>query len=351
MDEENFNVNAQDVVVNEEAEKETSRIDDFLSDLDYENSESDARIALQRLEIYNVQYKPVYDQYLSKIKDVINSFEDERARTIPVYQKELTLENREEAERIKAMPEYQELQQSCELYMDLSDTVQSDEIKKMPKLLKKMPENLRFLYFGQLQDFEQICKREMKFQKNIFKSVFLFVVCLAVLYVFSHYLDSLNWSWWGRFILSSIIMFILPEFILRYLLFLKIKDDIILLTKEYNEAKESDSLQKMASVLKKTASFTLCSIMYTLLRKVYWCAAIVIFMLPSWGDFSWLGWKTPITLAGIVALICVIVWSFMFYEARKVAKRYTTYMKDFEDFTSQYDEYRKFKKSAEGAKE
>ena len=330
MDEENFNVNDQDVVVNEEAEKETSSIDDFLSDLDYENSEYDAQIALLRLEIYNVHYKPVYDKYVSKIKDVINSFEDERARTIPVYQKELTLEDREEAERIKAMPEYQELQQSCELYMNLSDEVQSGEIKKMTELLEKIPENLRYLYFEQLHDFEQGCDKEVKIQKNIIKSVFLFLIYWAGLFVFSYYWDSLNWSWWGKGISFIAIMFIFHK-LSRMNMNSKIQLD-------------------MKHIQKDEIYFGILFLMAILSGIMYLCVAFVSFMLPSWGSFSWRGWKTPIVLAVVIALICVIVLSFIFYVFHKIAKRAAVYMKDFEDFTSQYNEYRKFKKSAEGAK-
>ncbi|MBR2209341.1 MAG: hypothetical protein IJ859_11090 [Synergistaceae bacterium] len=276
-------------------------------------------------------------------QDIAVNADDERARTLPVYQKELTLEDMEEAEKIKAMPEYQELEQSCESYMGSSDEVQSGEIKKMPELLKKIPENLRSLYFEQLHDFEQICEKEVKLKKNILSSVFLFVVCLAVLFVLLHYLDSSNWL--GRFILSSIIMLTLPEFILRHLLFLGNY------TKEAEKPNENDSLPKKTSFMKKTAPFVLWYVMYILLRIVCWCAVIVISMFPSWGSFSWLGWKTPIALAVIVALICVIIWSFMFNLVHKIAKRAAVYVKDFENFTSQYEKYRNFKKSAEGAKE
>ena len=270
-------------------------------------------------------------------QDVVENEEDERARTIPVYQKELTLEDREEAERIKAMPEYQELEQSCESYMYLSDTVQSGEIKKMPELLKKLPENLRSLYFEQLHDFEQTCEIEVKLQKITSMSILGVVIYLAVLSVFSHYWDSLNWSWWGKGISFIVIMYILPKFFAKLLNLCrgtKLPSDI-------NIYLQKDLLNYCGALV--GTSIPLCI--------MYLCGAFAIFMLPSWRDFSWLGWKTPIAWAVVIALICVIVWFGKFDLLHKMGNRAAVYVKNFEDFTSQYDEYRNFKKSAEGAKE
>ena len=239
---------------------------------------------------------------LAEIDSVINGF-DAKTRTVLAFNKDLTLESKEEAERIKAMPEYQELQKSFKLYMNLSDTVQSEEIKKMPELLKKIPENLRALYFEQLHNFEQAREKEIHKQGiAIVRLIIGFAVCFGALFVFHRYWDG--WNWWGLKGISSAIMLILPVF-------------------TFEEGKENEPLAGM-----------------------YWFVAFLSFMLPSWEKSSWVGWKTMIVIVGALVLRLGVVLVGRFNQFTKARKRAITYMKDFEYLTSQCDEYRNFKHSA-----
>ncbi|MBR1658187.1 MAG: hypothetical protein IJ697_06955 [Synergistaceae bacterium] len=156
-----FDINARTVTsrigkttfdTREEAEKareEVFKINKLLYGLDYEHSEEDAKKALERLEGYEPGFRRIFDDYLDMVQALVSSFNTE-ASTVSFNGISVVLE-REEADKVKAMPEFSELVSCWEKYK----TERTDgALNHIANLLQKMPQKIRKSYWGMMSEFE-----------------------------------------------------------------------------------------------------------------------------------------------------------------------------------------------------
>ncbi|MBQ2617405.1 MAG: hypothetical protein IJF90_11170 [Synergistaceae bacterium] len=165
------------------AREEVLEINKLLYGLDYEHSEDDARKALERLEGYSPNFRRIFNDYLDKLKSLLSSFDNE-ASTVSFSGQTVVLD-REEAEKVKAMPEFNELTVSWEEYKaERTDGA----LNHIAELLEKMPSKIRKSFWGLMSEFET---EQKKMVSNVGSPLKWGLVFLGS-YIFMGSLESLE---------------------------------------------------------------------------------------------------------------------------------------------------------------
>ena len=255
----------------------------------------------------------VFDDYVKKLKEVLSSFEQE-ASTVSFNGQSLVLE-REEAEKVKAMPEFSELAESCEKYKtDRPDGA----LNHIADLVQKMPQKIREAYWEQLSAFEAEQKATSGRAKIRISMTFVlyYVAAAADLVVFARY--WYGWAWLGFKGAAAAFMFIVPMIGVVH-------------TPGGTSTDENPN---------PSSDFAMSLIL------LYWGAAFMTLTTPSWDSYSGF---TQILLA-IIGLIIVIIIVASFGVTKDNKKKAVEkaaisvgYLSDFEKISSQSEEYRAFK--------
>ncbi|MBR1439290.1 MAG: hypothetical protein IJ587_12230, partial [Synergistaceae bacterium] len=313
-----YRVNTRTFDTREEAEKahhEAFVINGVLQGLNYEESEADAKEALRKLEGYTPECRIVFDDYMKKLQDLLNSF-DREASTVSFSERSIVLE-REEAEKVKAMPEFSELVSGWEKYK----TERTDgRLSHIADLLQKMPQKIRESYWGMMSEFEASKKKtadRAKIRIGL-KSFLWYVAAVAGLVFFARYWQG--WEWVGLKGVAAAFMLIVP---------------IIAVVNEVNEnGSSTDENPNLGHDL------------ITVLLLIYWGVAFLSLIIPSWDSYS----TALRILIGIAVLIIVgLIGSGIEAipatkkKAAENARKAIEYLKDFEQLSSQSTEYRNFK--------
>lgn len=165
------------------AREEVLEINKLLYGLDYEHSEDDARKALERLEEYSPSFRRIFNDYLDKVKSLLSSFDTE-ASTVSFSGHNVVL-GREEAEKVKTMPEFNELTVNWENYKaERTDGA----LSQIADLLQKMPQKIRKIYWGMMSEFEA---EQQKMVSNV-GSPLKWVLVFVCSYVFMESIPSLQ---------------------------------------------------------------------------------------------------------------------------------------------------------------
>ena len=164
------------------AREEAAKINKLIG-LSYKHSEEDARKALEILEGYTPGVRRVYDFYADKVKEILSAFDTE-ASTVSFSGQTVVLD-REEADKVKALPEFNELTVSWEKYKaERTDGV----LNHIAELLEKMPSKIRRAYWGMMSEFEA----EQKTMVSNVGSPLKWVLVFLCSYIFLGSLESLE---------------------------------------------------------------------------------------------------------------------------------------------------------------
>lgn len=169
-----------------------------------------------------------------------------------------------------------------------------------------MPEEIKSFYFENLSKFEKKQRSIALTLKFILFCVISFGIGIALLVFVARIWD--NWQWLGLKGIVAASMFFLPIC-------------IVTLASDNDQRKMSFSM-----------SFVF----------LFWDIAILTLSLPSWNEYSWMGLKTVIV--SIVSLSSMLLFGCV--SGYRTKKRFTrVYMSDFDRYSSQSEEYIKFKEA------
>lgn len=309
-----YRVNTRTFDTREETEKasrEVSAINGLLQGLNYEEAESDAKKALQRLEGYTPEIQTVFDDYITKIKDLINSFNVE-ASTVKIGGRSIVLD-REEAEKLKASPELNELASRWDEYKaDRTD----EALSYIADLIQKMPQKIRNEYWFLLRGFEKTQEKAISMAKvRISRETLLFmaVAVAGLVFIAQHWQ---GWNWFGLKGVAAAFMVILPGM-----------------------ASNSVPGGNSSSDENPNPSY----LFFGALVWIYWEIAILIISLPLWETYS--GLERVLIGAAFLIAILIIVANLHSLEGSKQkaeenARKAAGYISDFENLASQLEEYR-----------
>ena len=296
----------------EKAREEISKIDSILDGLDYEHSEDDARKALEKLEGYSPSFRGIFNDYLDKVKALLSSFNSE-ASTVSFNGISVVLE-REEAEKVKAMPEFSELVSSWEKYKTERT---NGALNHIAELLEKMPSKIRKSYWGMISEFEaeqQKLREPPKIRIKWFRVILCYAVAIAGLAFSALHWDS--WNWVGMKGIVTAFMFLVP-----------------VIAMSGNNESDNDSNCKSPNGV----------IILRPLAWCYWCASFLTLVFPSWESYEWIGGKGGIVIVTLLILLVIMSCIRDLQGNGKESRKASEYLSDFEKLSSQSKEYRNFK--------
>ena len=303
-----------------QARQELSNVKELLAGLDYEHSEADAIKALHNLENYNAQ-SVILPKYLEKMHELLNAF-DKKARTVICggeEGKKVVFEDREEASRIKAMLEIQDLEKSYQSYIK-EETAAINHISEL--LRKNLPPKITAAYFELISDFEDKQRKissdgEEAFSlKFILKSFMFLAVDVAILVLCAYMWDGLSWPITKSIAVASMI--IVP------LIFYGVSTNNV-----SSEDAENSEDAETSDVIKISTFFLV----------TYWFSALLTFFLPDWNNFSWFGWKGVISVFTLILISCAFD-IFADYSKSKISR---IYVEGLNELTLKVDGYKKFR--------
>ncbi|MBR4196949.1 MAG: hypothetical protein IKQ95_09590 [Synergistaceae bacterium] len=253
---------------------------------------------------------------MTKIKDLINSFNVE-ASTVKIGGRGIVLD-REEAEKLKASPELNELAGSWEKYKADRTGV---SLGYIAGLIRKMPAKIRNEYWFLLRGFEKTQEKAISMAKiRLSREALLFmaVAVAGLVFIAQHWQ---GWNWFGLKGVAAAFMVILPGM-----------------------ASNSVPGGNSSSDEKPNPSRDF----FNALVWLYWGIAILIISLPLWETYSGLeqvliGAAFLITILMTVGFLRAIENSKQ--KAEENARNAAEYVSDFENLASQSEEYRAFRDS------
>lgn len=250
-------------------------------------------------------------KFLSIINNKLSDY-DRQARTVNFLEKAVVLNSRKDAQNLKATPELKELEKEYNTYTHIGEKTKrppSGGIEKIDALLKKMPDKIQGICIEGLKKFANEQKESFKESTLRINPIIILLNVVAIVGFIASLPYWDGWNWWGLKGVVTAWPFII----------------LVCLSDKYFEDSDNDE--------------NLTNNIYTSLPLFYYSGMFLTLMLPSWNEYSWVGWKSVIVFAGVLAFAAIYTFIKALQNGRRLPNLAKSYLSELEKFFNNYEIY------------